>query len=190
MESPRFNDTLSLKYIVVQSSYNNRVLSSREYAGILHDSISELSELIDDSTGYEEDGFDTYDEDKEEEIEYKDGEINIIPVFKHARLLFTQHSGYTWIDADSAKNKIYPNGNDEDTIQTCLTILDKDYVEGSFVFELCKRYDIDFKDILHKFLRDLTQAEYCAHFDLENLEDAMYDAENGVLYLTFDTSSG
>jgi hypothetical protein len=183
MESPRFNEAICIKYIVINSSYNNRLLSNKKYASILHSCIVDLSEHIEDICEPGE-GF-----QRSDDVEFKDDVINIIPDYDFARLLFTKHSGYTWIEADEAQGKIYANEHSDTEIKDCLEILDDRYVSGSFVIELSDHFDIDFRYILSRFIRDLTKAKYCGFFDMSQIE-AMYDSEKGVLYLVFDTESG
>ena len=184
MNSPRLNETINVKYIVIQSFYNNRLLSKSEYANILYRCIGDLNYNIEDNCESNE-GFQSGNID----IKFENDEINIIPDYNCARLLFTKHIGYTWIDEDDAQGKIYSNNHSDIEIKNCLDILDNSFVDGSFVIELYKRIDIEFKYILTEFIRDLTEAKYCGFFDMSNM-DAMYDHDKGVIYLTFDTESG
>lgn len=202
MESPRFNDELKLKYIVIHSNYNNRLLGNRNYAKKLYNCINELSAFIADTCDYDEGC--VYNVDDNIKIIFKDYDsdddsdgdddkpkytVNIIPDCEHARLLFTKHRGYTWIDKNDADGKIYANGHSDDEIENAMSILNNDYVDGSFVIELYEPYDIEFRYIVSCFITELTKSKYCGCFDLSTM-NAKYDNVTNVLYLEFDTESG
>src|SRR5260221_12051597 len=95
--SPRYNDDLEVKYILVNSGYNNRALVSKECVKIMEQHIGYFSEMQEIENTFESIN------DNVKELNCK---INIVKGTDSFRLLYTHNVGYTWIDKDN-KYPIY-----------------------------------------------------------------------------------
>jgi hypothetical protein len=180
---PRYNEDLDITYIIVRTGYNNRALSDLKCVSVMRDKMNYLSEcqLEEIETSFiDEDG--EYIANPE-----KSGEVYIVPPERTIRLLYTQHSGYTWIDND-LKDPIYYNGNDKEHVDNVRNILGV-LANGSFVFELSENANIDFRYILN-FSNELTEMKFCGFFHPSTLYDVQYYQEKKAIVFKYDTESG
>lgn len=172
------NRPLKVSYIVLQTGYNNRALADEACCNIILEAMLNLC----DAKRMPASG--------EYVLGDKDGSSHIIPPVISddgkisMRLLFTYHSGYTWLDEGRT---FYMNGN-----AVSQALIDRlPSVHGAFVFELSDDFPMlrPF-EILTGFIRELTEMKFCAFFDLANLNDVTYDDLTGSLVFDFDTESG
>lgn len=187
VEDAYYTRPVEVKYIIVQSSYNNRMVAEEEYASDLFIAMNQFQHMA-------------LHKDSEEEPSTfaKQGEICIIPPTASGfRLLFFKHSGYTWIDAETAQEKIYYNNNDPEVVQETIRKLSdlemegKKYLQGSFVFEIPSDAEpISPHTINIYFLDYLTKIEYCAWFNSWGLCFVKYEPDTKSMIFVYDTSSG
>jgi hypothetical protein len=194
MTSPRFNEELNVKYILVKTDYNNRALTDKKCCRIISATMGDFEDYVDD-------GNDNYfpDSDKFRKI-VENKSIYYIPSPGKIRLLYTVHSGYTWIDEEELNEeeggiKVYPNRSlgDEEDDYTIVRQLFKDNDvndEGCFVFELIEPTLLMFRDIMFNFIMPLTKMEFCGHFYIETLSDVEYNENCQAITFRFDTESG
>jgi hypothetical protein len=126
----------------------------------------------------------------------KNGSVYIIPECEVFRLLYTVHSGYTWLDVDANKgvlNPIYPNAADNSTDNykavrnTICQVLDD---TGCFVFETLSPISIPFRSILFDFVQPLTEMKFCGFFSTNCLYTVTYHNDIKAIVFEFDTESG
>ena len=181
-ESPRFNQELNIKYIIIQTGYNNRAISNEECANIIKSSMELFNKI------YLEDECNKIFQDYNyENYIYKKDKIYIIPSEQHIRLLYTKHSGYTWIDADK-EYPIYTNGHTKKYVSN-LTKKFNNIDNGSFVFELSEIFNFVFNDIL-QFANNLTKMNFCNCYDSSTLYDVRYYNDFNAIVFEYDCESG
>jgi len=187
--SPRYNDVLDVKHIVVSTHYNNRALSKKECVDAMRSAMSLASET------YLEDLEEKFiDDDDADNIptSRKYGNVYVIPPEPHIRLLYTLHNGYTWIDKDIANGKpLYYNENDIEYVDNRREILKNDGINdsGCFVFELSENTNVDFRQLL-ELVTDLTNMKFCGFFCMSGLYNVMYHPNSKTIFFEFDTESG
>jgi hypothetical protein len=187
VEDAYYTRPVEVKYIIVQSSYNNRMVAKEKYASDVFEAMNQFQHM----------GLDT-DPEEEPSSFVRQGEIRIIPPTSSGfRLLFFKHSGYTWIDAETAQEKIYYNGNDPEVVQETIRKLSdlemkgNKYLSGSFVFEMpSDAKPISPHTINIHFLDHLTKTEYCAWFNSWGLCFVKYEPDTKSMIFVYNTSSG
>jgi hypothetical protein len=180
--SPRFNDTLDVQFILVNTSYNNRLLADKDMCQQL---VSQMGD------------FQCEDEDEDDDEETQDTEIRlptgsstyIIPNNDNLQLLYTVHSGYTWIDEAQAQLKVYLNANEDISIVR-KQLSDHNLSDvGCFVFKLRSLRKVKFASMLD-FVSRLTEIKFCAFFHLGTLYSVEYSPDLKAIKFSFDTESG
>lgn len=179
--SPRFNDKLDIKYILIRTGYNNRALSKLECVKVMREYMNRLDEcqLEELETNFINDEYVVNP--------LKSGEIYIVPPESGIRLLYTHHSGYTWIDTNQ-NNPIYYNDNDQEYVNNVQNVLGE-LSNGSFVFELSEMANLDFRDILN-FSNELTEMKFCGFFHPSTLYEVQYYQDKQTIVFKYDTESG
>lgn len=185
MSDPSFTQDLNLKYILVKTNYNNRALAKKECVDLMFDAMKNLDSYLSNMNIIEIPMPD--DDSLPSEIE-KIHSTYVIPSTKNVKLLYSVHSGYTWIDAEDSNNKLYKNCGDVDEIRQQLKdsgINDS----GCFVFQISES-TLNFKIVLLKFLICLTKIHFCGHFDVDSIYRIKYYNDVKTLVCNFDTESG
>jgi len=185
MISPKYDDELDVQYILVHTNYNNRALSNKLCCKIMTDVMNDFSEYTLGGSDLDEE-FDTEDLTKL-------GSVYHIPPAQLIKLLYTVHNGYTWIDADTSQKKVYINcdGTDDEVSMVREKFKAHDLDDtGCFVFELVKKTKVNFRDVLFKFVSELTKMEFCGFFCMDTLYSIKYCEEANAILFTFDTESG
>jgi hypothetical protein len=185
--SPRYNDSLDIKHIVVRTGYNNRALSKKECVDAMRSAMNNFEIYIDEVE-------EQFVEDGEEYIStsQKYGEVYIVHPEEHIRLLYTNHSGYTWIDQDiTGSNPSYYNENDITYVNSTRELLKNDGVNdsGCFIFELSENANTSFCYLL-EFANNLTNMKFCGFFCMSCLHSVMYHPNSKTIFFNFDTESG
>lgn len=181
--SPRFNQKLDVKYILVCTGYNNRALSKLDCIKVMREYMSHLSDcqLEELETSF------TDEDDEYIKTPQKSGEVYIVPPESKIRLLYTHHSGYTWINSDQ-ENPVYYNDNDKEYVNNVQNLLG-DLSSGAFVFELSEQENLNFKDLLN-FSNELTEMKFCGFFGPSNLYAVQYYQDKKAIVFKYDTESG
>lgn len=135
---------------------------------------------------------------------YKKVSIYILPPSGTIRLLYTNHSGYTWIDETDNDDDphIYYNQNNNTYVKKIRSKLnnrlantkhidhmDSDIDSGCFVFEISEDTFLHFRDLLY-FSNELTEMNFCGCFDLGTLYEVKYFRSKKAVVIMFDTESG
>ena len=189
MSDPTFSEDLQIKYIVINTGYNNRALANTKCCNLIYDAMGAFDELELDTNA----DVDFYEENEDADI-IKDDNSSVYTI-KHCRnirLLYTIHSGYTWIDIDIDDNPMYTNGNDVTYINNVRDIFKQNGIDdvGCFVFELPRIINVIFSRILLQFVGDLTEAKFCGFFSLNTITDVKYYEDTNTIVFDFDTESG
>lgn len=181
--SPRFNDELEIRYIIIHTGYNNRALSDIKCVNIMREQMNRLSEcqLENLETSF------TNENDEYIKTSLKSGDVYIVPPERNIRLLYTHHLGYTWIDQDQDE-PIYYNNNNTSYVNKVKTSLDE-LSCASFVFELSENTQLIFKDMLN-FSNELTEMKFCGFFCPSTLYDVQYYKKKKAIVFKYDTESG
>ena len=166
-----------IQYILVNTGYNDRVLKSE----------NDCAQLLESMVGFVEGNInnDNYSEDNDlQDNIVKKGDIHIIPPCSGMEYLYTRHSGYTTTGMDGT---IYKNSDKitEEEIQQ-LGLDDS----GCFVFKFDKIAKVGHLTLLTRFIKQLTDMDFCAGFKLDCLDDILYDADKKAITFVFDTESG
>jgi hypothetical protein len=186
--SPRYNDTLDIKHIIVSTNYNDRALEKKECVDVMRSAMDIISNVHLEEL--EEQFIDNDAEYISTLLKYR--EVFVVPPAQHIRLLYTSHNGYTWINKDIVNNEpLYYNGNDIEYVNSKREILKNDGINdsGCFVFELSENTNVDFHKLL-EFVTDLTKMKFCGCFYISCLCDVMYHPQSKSIFFGFDTESG
>jgi len=151
---------LEVKYVMVRTHYNNRLILNEKYKKILDRIIT------------------YYNEDIKEEDDGRE-------IFK---LLYVHHNGYTWFDTEQ-ENPKYKFGSEEE-IDEWLSLGMEDKGCFVFKFDLEEGKTISFFNLLFDFIDPMTNIKFCGHFNMRNLYETKYYEDKKVILFDFDTESG
>jgi hypothetical protein len=193
---PGYTTNNKIRYLLINTYYNNRCLAKEDSAKNLYSAMMDFEEIL-ETTEYSE----------EQKVKKEsDSDIHIIPSTNAIKLLYTVHSGYTWVDQEDAKDKVYPNDNNLNHIMEVRDMFKSNNVDdkGCFVFEL-PDIDVSLSCVMFSFLERFTgenlfanssgvktfdKVRFCGCFSLSNMYDVNYNKEEVTLYIGFDTESG
>lgn len=202
------NAIIDIKYVMINSSYNNRALANKKHCIIILNAMNHFSSIQ----------FGEPYKDNSDKIEKMD-KIHYIPSSDHIRLLYMSHMGYSWIDEKTCQGKIYRNfivPDDKLNIEYVDKVrqelrtssfvksdsehkifsdkpkftYDIKFDSGCFVFELDSETKIKYGDLLKNFVSELTKMRYCGFFNMDSLYSTEYCEKTKTILLKFDTESG
>jgi hypothetical protein len=195
MTSPRFDEELDVKYILVNTNYNNRALADPTTCDVMFDAMGTFAELcVDEKFPLGIKGF--CDRNVPQPKIKKHESVYIIPPCEYFRLLYTVQSGYTWIDVEEDDNRamkdiIYPNVPKSDNYKIVREKFSKILDDsGCFVFEFISAVQIPFRTILFDFIKPLTKMKFCGTFCMQCLYKITYHEDIKAIIFSFDTESG
>jgi len=179
---PRYKESLPVKYILVETCYNNRALAS-EKSGYIKEFLEILDGTIDVT-----DGAECFPDNSTGISEHP--EVKIIKNEPHSRLLYTCHRGYTWID-DDKDYPVYANGHSIEEIGNVRKHLTDNGIDdrGCFVFEVNGGNSVTPLKIQNVIFH-LTEMNFCGFFCPNTLCDVKYYPSVNAIVYTFDTESG
>jgi len=174
--SPRFNEKLPIKYILINTHFTERALTSSTQM----DHLQEFSNMLNDSN---EKGLEIpfFHDNTSNISNIPQSDIKIVKNYDHSRLLYTFED-----DVVSA------NGNPVTEVNDVRTLFAKNGINdrGSFVFEINHQNPLTPLDIVHLFDSSVTQMSFCACICISCLFTVTFYPSVGAIEFIFDTESG
>jgi len=142
--SPRFSDDLDVKYILVKTNYNDRVLLDNKRCKKMLETLDEFSgNYLDDNINEEllQEEIDDIKSIKREKMLRNANSIYFIPWSYGIKLLYTNDNGVTY---PNDRLKIKSN------VKSIRKLLKEDNIDdnGCFVFELLASLKLKFRNIM------------------------------------------